>query len=225
MFVLSTGPSRPPTSVSVTSNSTTSVNVCWQACDQSYWNGLLRGYLIRYRKADRTDGPFLLFNVTSPDKSCAKIMNLEGGEEYELAVSCYNFAGEGPYSDYVRFSSNEERPRYQPTNVTAVAVNSTAVLVTFISPQLVRSATFSCRIIASEIKSLPQTDTMSESDNTVIVIGERTSGRLYAGFLSELRKFTTYRIVAVCYTTAGDGPPSQPVDVQTLDDGKTIGIL
>ena len=50
--------------------------------------------------------------------------------------------------------------------------------------------------------------------NTSNMLGQQTA------FLDNLHKFTQYEIKILCFTSAGDGPMSDPVNEQTMEDGK-----
>ena len=40
--------------------------------------------------------------------------------------------------------------------------------------------------------------------------------------LTGLYKYAEYQLTVVCFTAAGEGPPSRPVLVRTLEDGKML---
>lgn len=51
---------------------------------------------------------------------------------------------------------------------------------------------------------------------------EDSSGEL---LLSGLSKFTRYSVVVQAYNEVGQGPLSEPVSAQTLEDGKNLNYL
>jgi len=215
-------------------NSTTSITVCWLPPDESNWNGELMGYTIRYVEQFQSNAKSFSVNFTNAGVQCARVSDLEVGVVYELSISSYNSAGMGPFSETVKAMIAEGIPVQPAANVTAVAISATRIEVTFLPPlHRARQSTLGYRFYArrippkssesegiQDIKASVRKRSLAENDGLVVITGSLVGKIIERVQVGGLRKFTTYQISVVCFTTAGDGPPSEPVIIQTMEDGK-----
>jgi hypothetical protein len=198
----------------------------WQPPDPDSWNGALLGYVIRYRLADYSNET--LHNVTVPAVArqieyAHELTDLIVFQGYEIGVAAFNNIGVGVYSGYIRSTTKEGRPTSTPLSVTASAVNSSAILLSWLppDPRYVNGINQGYKIFVSKLDTADSTPqrTLTVPSNLVNP-QERQST-----YISALDKFSTYSIQVLCFTAEGDGPKSQSVRVQTLEDGELLDLL
>jgi len=214
------GPADAPHHVQIVSNASLSAAVCWQLPNRSEWNGYLQGCVVRYRSLKPTTSSFVAVNVTDISQQCIVIDELQNSGEYEVSISCFNSACLGPFSNPVQFLVHDEALQTQPTNVTAVPVNSTVIQVTFLPPQFTERSDLYYVITAS--KAVTDSDTrvkLNSSAVTVAVHGRLVSDDVQTDYIAGLDKFTEYLVTVHCVTNDAVGPASSVLSVRTLDDG------
>lgn len=137
-------------------------------------------------------------------------------QEYQISVAACNQRGVGVYSSWINVRTNEGRPTAQPTNLTAVALSSTTVLVSWMppNPQYINGIIQGYHIDGTlQVNGTPVSARFTIPSNTSNMLGLQTA------VLNELYKYVDYRLTVVCFTSVGDGPRSSPVRVHTLEDG------
>jgi hypothetical protein len=199
-------------------------------------NGEPRGYGILYRELSVDAAERLqIVGYNGLGIQCTTITDLQLGSDYELSVACFNMAGTGPYSDSIMVSIPEGIPTLPPTNVSAVALSSNSVEVNFkLPPYTARRSSLRYKIIAQLLSTGLSVDKAASSDsvkgivrrsaslqenNFIERIGNAIGKTFETVVIDQLQKFSLYRISVNCFNDAGQGPSSQHVDVQTLDDG------
>jgi hypothetical protein len=216
-------PDAPPTEIEISQNTTNSVSVCWLPPSEESWNGKLIGCRVHYLTQAGNIVRSVSVNFTNSGITCAHVTDLETGEVFDFSVQCYNSAGAGPSSDTVQVRIAEGVPLLPASNVTVVAVSSTHVEVTFVPPaHSARRSTLRYRLLARKLKSQSAAvvkRSVADDDGLITVTGLLAGKNLEKVRVGGLRKFTSYEIVIICMTDAGEGPPSDPVTVQTLEDG------
>jgi len=213
-------PSGPPRNVIGSARSNSSIVLQWQSPDPDEWNGQLRGYVIRYKPSGYPDSTRSYENITTFQYSVIhELTGLIYFQEYQLAVAAYNSRGLGVFSSNIAVRTSEGQPTAPPRNVTASAVSSTAVNVHWRPPsqQHINGITqgYHVNFTATFNDSMPSRR-RTFSSNLTNMLGEQSA------VLTGLYKYTEYRLTVVCFTGAGEGPPSRPVYIRTLEDGKTI---
>ena len=213
-------PSGPPRNVIGSARSNSSIVLQWQSPDPEDWNGQLLGYVTHYKPSGYPDSTRSVENIT--DFQYRVIHELTGliyFQEYQLAVAAYNSRGLGVFSRSISVRTSEGRPTAPPRNVTASAVNSTAVSVRWLPPgqQHINGITqgYHVNFTALFNDSMPSMR-QTFSSNLTNMLGEQTA------LLTGLYKYAEYQLTVTCFTAAGDGPPSPRVVVRTLEDGKMI---
>jgi len=186
----------------------------------------MRGCVVRYRQLGLTTSSFATINVTDINQRCVFVDELRENGEYEVAVSCFNAACLGPFSDAVQFIVHDPVLQTAPTNVTAVAVNSTSIQVTFLPPHFTDRSDLYYVIAASsgsvrrlECNSVLFDNEKNNSDGMVTVRSRLLGDSIQSDVVTGLDKFTEYQVTVCCVTHAAAGPTSSPVTVRTLDDG------
>lgn len=202
-------------------SSNSSILVQWNAPEEEHWNGPLRGYVIRYKPQGYPDSTLEHANVTNSNVNTYKLNQLIVFQEYEISVAAYNEKGVGVYSQYVRTRTQEGRPTAPPVNVEAQPVNSTAIQLTWNppDPQYINGINQGYVIEA--------TRNHENTPEKVIRIPSDTSNMLgkQKGYITQLKKFTDYKISLSCFTSKGQGPKTEPITIKTLEDGNCNDIV
>ena len=92
-----TAPSAPPTSVSVSEVTSSSITVQWGPVDCIHHNGDITGYSVQYREVGSGIVQTISVSVVSGDRA-TEIPNLHPSTIYTIEVAAVNSAGTGPYS-------------------------------------------------------------------------------------------------------------------------------
>ena len=94
-----TAPSAPPTSVSVSEVTSSSITVQWGPVDCIHRNGDITGYSVQYREVGSGIVQTISVSVVSGDSATEIIIsNLDPSTIYTIEVAAVNSAGTGPYS-------------------------------------------------------------------------------------------------------------------------------
>ncbi|XP_054428409.1 protein sidekick-1 [Pteronotus mesoamericanus] len=203
-------PSAPPKNIVASGRTNQSIMVQWQPPPETEHNGVLRGYILRYRLAG-LPGEHQQRNITSPEVNYCLVTELIIWTQYEIQVAAYNGAGLGVFSRAVTEYTLQGVPTAPPQNVRAEAVNSTAIRFLWSPPpqQFINGINQGYKLLAWPA------DTPEAV--TVVTIAPDFHG-VHHGYITSLRKFTAYLTAALCFTTPGDGPPSAPQLVRTHED-------
>ncbi|XP_074201685.1 protein sidekick-1 isoform X2 [Camelus bactrianus] len=203
-------PSAPPKNIVASGRTNQSIMVQWQPPPETEHNGVLRGYILRYRLAG-LPGTHQQRNITSPEVSYCLVTELIIWTQYEIQVAAYNGAGLGVFSRAVTEYTLQGVPTAPPQNVQTEAVNSTSVQFLWSPPpqQFINGINQGYKLLAWPA-DVPE-------DVTVVTIAPDFHG-VHHGFITNLKKFTAYFTSVLCFTTPGDGPPSTPQLVWTHED-------
>ncbi|XP_052447789.1 protein sidekick-1-like [Carassius gibelio] len=204
-------PSAPPKNIVASGRTNQSIMVQWQPPPEPQLNGVLRGYVLRYRLAG-LPGEFQLKNITSAEINYCLIGELIIWTQYEIQVAAYTGAGLGVYSQSVTEYTLQGVPTAPPQDVDAVALNSTTIKFTWTPPpqQFINGINQGYKLLVWP-EHCPECITM-------VTIAPEFHGSRHYGYVSNLRKFTWYETVVLCFTTPGDGPASTPQLIQTHAD-------
>lgn len=204
-------PSAPPKNIVASGRTNQSIMVQWQPPPEPQLNGVLRGYMLRYRLAG-LPGDYQEKNITSPETNYCLLKDLIIWTQYQIQVAAYTGAGLGIYSSPVTEYTLQGVPTAPPQEVEVVAVNSTTMRFTWSPPpqQFING-------INQGYKLMVWPETFPE-DVTVVTITPDYPASRHTGLVSGLSKFTWYYGSALCFTTPGDGPRSPPALLQTHQD-------
>ncbi|XP_077980255.1 protein sidekick-2-like [Glandiceps talaboti] len=215
-------PATPPESVIVRAASETSLTVRWIPLATDQWNGRPLGYRVAWRHTSsvhkRAANSFQYADIDDHIGGTYTIEDLGEWTEYEVKVRAYNEKGNGPYSEVTKEKTRDSVPSAGPANVTAEALDSTTIHVTWddvpLSDQngkLLGYKVLYCESLSDICESIDLNDNSSRSAD-----------------LTELRKYVQYDIQILAYTRIGNGELSKPpVRVRTEGDvpGPVTGIL
>ncbi|XP_078096275.1 protein sidekick-1 [Mustelus asterias] len=204
-------PSGPPQNIMASGRTNQSIMVQWQPPSEQEINGVLKGYILRYRLAGLPGG-YQLKNITSPEVTYCLLKDLIIWTQYEIQVAAYNSAGLGAYSRAAAEYTLQGVPTAPPQSVEVEAVNSTAIKFTWDPPpqQFINGINQGYKLLTWTV----------DSPNTiaVVTITPDFHGTRHEGFFTGLNKFTKYYTSVLCFTTPGDGPKSRPKLIQTHED-------
>ncbi|KAJ8344909.1 hypothetical protein SKAU_G00291020 [Synaphobranchus kaupii] len=203
-------PDVPPGSVTVRTASETSLWMRWVPLPDSEYNGNPEsvGYRIKLRRADSQVEP----RIHLVSDRLEREMTLEGLEEwteYQLQIQAFNSIGPGPWSETVKGRTRESVPSGAPENVTAEAVSSTGILVSWgpVPEQEQNGHILGYKVLYKEKDS--------DSEPQVhLVKGNLTQSVL----LRSLRRYILYQIQVLAFTRIGDGEPSSPPALERTQD-------
>ncbi|NWI12456.1 SDK2 protein, partial [Crypturellus soui] len=227
LTTLQAAPEEAPTILSVTPHTTTSVLIRWQPPAEDKINGILLGFRLRYRELlyDGLRG-FTLRGIGNPGATWAELTpvyavhnlsevsltqyelhDLRKHRRYEIRLSVYNAAGEGPPSAPQEVFVGEAVPTAAPQNVAVQAVTATQLDVTWDPP--------------------PPESQNGDIQGYKIHFWEaqrhNESARVKTLFLPErgaklknLTGYTAYWVSVAAFNAAGDGPRSAAVPARTL---------
>ncbi|XP_039216202.1 protein sidekick-1 isoform X2 [Crotalus tigris] len=211
-------PSAAPKNIVASGRTNQSIMVQWQPPPESEHNGVLHGYIIRYRLAG-LPGEYQYKNITSAEINYCLIKDLIIWTQYEIQVASYNGAGLGAFSRAVTEYTLQGVPTAPPQNVQAEAVNSTTVQFFWNPPpqQFINGINQGYKLLAWPVDA--------PDAKTAVTIPPDFHG-VHRGYITNLKKFTAYYTSILCFTTPGDGPPSPPQLLQTHEDTPgTVGHL
>ncbi|XP_012587400.1 PREDICTED: protein sidekick-1 isoform X1 [Condylura cristata] len=200
-------PSAPPKNIVASGRTNQSIMVQWQPPPETEHNGVLRGYILRYRLAG-LPGEHQQRNISSPEVNYCLVAELIIWTQYEIQVAAYNGAGLGVFSRAVTEYTLQGAP---PQNVQAEAVNSTTIQFLWKPPpqQFINGINQGYKLLAWP-EDAPEV-------TTVATIAPDFHG-VHHGYITNLKKFTAYFTSVLCFTTPGDGPPSTPQLIRTHED-------
>uniref|UniRef100_A0A671F772 Sidekick cell adhesion molecule 1 n=1 Tax=Rhinolophus ferrumequinum TaxID=59479 RepID=A0A671F772_RHIFE len=203
-------PSAPPKNIVASGRTNQSIMVQWQPPPETEHNGVLRGYILRYRLAG-LPGEYQQRNITSPEVNYCLVTELIIWTQYEIQVAAYNGAGLGVFSRAVTEYTLQGVPTAPPQNVRTEAVSSTSIRFLWNPPpqQFINGINQGYKLLAWPA-DVPEAV-------TVVTIAPDFHG-VHHGHITNLKKFTAYFTSVLCFTTPGDGPPSAPQLIWTHED-------
>uniref|UniRef100_A0A6I8Q586 Receptor-type tyrosine-protein phosphatase S n=1 Tax=Xenopus tropicalis TaxID=8364 RepID=A0A6I8Q586_XENTR len=189
-------PKAPGTPV-VTETTATSITVTWDSGNPdpvSY-------YVIEY-KSKSQDGPYQIKeDITTTRYS---IGGLSPNSEYEIWVSAVNSIGQGPPSEPVVTRTGEQAPASAPRNVQARMLSSTTMIIQWEEPVEPNGQIRGYRVYYTMEPDQPVSSWLKYNvdDSLLTTIGS-------------LLEHETYTVRVLAFTSVGDGPLSDPIQVKT----------
>uniref|UniRef100_A0A665U8E0 Sidekick cell adhesion molecule 1a n=1 Tax=Echeneis naucrates TaxID=173247 RepID=A0A665U8E0_ECHNA len=204
-------PSAPPKNIVASGRTNQSIMVQWQPPPEPQLNGVLRGYVLRYRLAG-LPGDYQEKNISSPETNYCLLKDLIIWTQYQIQVAAFTGAGLGIYSSPVTEYTLQGVPTAPPQEVEVVAINSTTIRFTWNPPpqQFINGINQGYKLLV-----WPE---QSPEEIIVVTITPDYPGSRHTGLVSGLKKFTWYFGATLCFTTPGDGPHSTPTLLQTHED-------
>ncbi|XP_066512486.1 receptor-type tyrosine-protein phosphatase F isoform X1 [Hoplias malabaricus] len=188
---------KPPSSLAVTETTATSVTLTWDSGNPepvSY-------YMIQYR-SKATDNVFQ--EVDGVATTRYSIGGLSPFSEYEFRVMAVNNIGRGPPSDPVETRTGEQAPSSPPLNVQARMLSASTMLVQWEPPEEPNGQIRGYRIYYS-----------TDADAQLSAWHKHNTDDSRLTTISGLITNTTYSLRVLGFTSVGDGPPSDTLQVKT----------
>ncbi|KAM9791533.1 receptor-type tyrosine-protein phosphatase F-like isoform 12-T13 [Syngnathus typhle] len=188
---------KPPVSLTVTERTATSVTLTWDSGNPepvSY-------YMIQYR-AKASDNGFQ--EVEGVATTRYSIGGLSPYSEYEFRVMAVNNIGRGAHSEPVSTRTGEQAPSSPPLRVQARMLSATTMLVQWDPPEEPNGHIRGFRIYYSSDHTAPLSawHKHNTDDSSLTTI-------------SGLTPDITYSLRVLGFTSVGDGPPSEVLQVKT----------
>ena len=101
-------PSRPPNNVTAQSNGTSVIYVAWEAVDQMFLHGILRGYKVRYKEHAQMYSADWFTKTISHNILKTNVTGLKAGTKYELQVSAFTIK-DGVWSERIMATTQQRR--------------------------------------------------------------------------------------------------------------------
>lgn len=186
----------------VTENTATSITITWDSGNPdpvSY-------YVIEY-KSKSQDGPYQIKeDVTTTRYS---IGGLSPNSEYEIWVSAVNSIGQGPPSESVVTRTGEQAPASAPRNVQARMLSATTMIVQWEEPVEPNGLIRGYRVYYTMEPEHPVGNWQKHNvdDSLLTTVGS-------------LLEDETYTVRVLAFTSVGDGPLSDPIQVKTQQGGE-----
>ncbi|XP_068504780.1 receptor-type tyrosine-protein phosphatase F isoform X8 [Syngnathus scovelli] len=188
---------KPPVSLTVTERTATSVTLTWDSGNPepvSY-------YMIQYRAKASTNGFQEVEGVATTRYS---IGGLSPYSEYEFRIMAVNNIGRGAPSEPVSTRTGEQAPSSPPLRVQARMLSATTMLVQWDPPEEPNGHIRGFRIYYSSDHTAPLSawHKHNTDDSSLTTI-------------SGLTPDITYSLRVLGFTSVGDGPPSEVLQVKT----------
>lgn len=186
----------------VTENTATSITITWDSGNPdpvSY-------YVIEY-KSKSQDGPYQIKeDITTTRYS---IGGLSPNSEYEIWVSAVNSIGQGPPSESVVTRTGEQAPASAPRNVQARMLSATTMIIQWEEPVEPNGLIRGYRIYYTMEPEHPVGNWQKHNvdDSLLTTVGS-------------LLEDETYTVRVLAFTSVGDGPLSDPIQVKTQQGGE-----
>lgn len=183
----------------------------WQPPLEEHRNGLILGYVLRYKLNGYKESPWTFMNISNEAQRNYLIQDLITWKDYIVQVAAYNNMGVGVYTEGQRIKTKEGIPEAPPSDVRVKVKNSTAIIVTWKppNPQQINGINQGYKIQATSGDSVV---TLKVAPNLIDPLEEQNCT------LGSLRKFTSYNVTVLCFTHPGEGVPSHPILVKTFED-------
>ncbi|KAM6466146.1 receptor-type tyrosine-protein phosphatase S isoform 8-T11 [Liasis olivaceus] len=189
-------PKAPGTPI-VTETTATSITITWDSGNPdpvSY-------YVIEY-KSKSQDGPYQIKeDITTTRYS---IGGLSPNSEYEIWVSAVNTIGQGPHSDSVVTRTGEQAPASAPRNVQGRMLSASTMIIQWEEPVEPNGQIRGYRVYYTMEPDQPVSNWQKHNvdDSLLTTVGS-------------LLEHETYTVRVLAFTSVGDGPLSDPIQVKT----------
>nr|XP_056723668.1 receptor-type tyrosine-protein phosphatase F isoform X12 [Euleptes europaea] len=188
---------KPPTTLVVTETTATSVTLTWDSGNADP----ISYYVIQY-KSKTWEGTFQ--EVDGVATTRYSIGGLSPFSEYEFRVIAVNNIGRGPPSELVEARTGEQAPSSPPLKVQARMLSASTMLVQWEQPEEPNGQIRGYRVYFTTNPHLPLNmwQKHNTDDSHLTTVGSLITG-------------TTYSIRVLAFTSVGDGPPSDVIQLKT----------
>ncbi|XP_066157107.1 protein sidekick isoform X3 [Euwallacea fornicatus] len=210
-------PSGPPVGFVGSARSSSEIITQWQPPLEEHRNGLILGYIIRYRLYGYNDSPWTIRNITNEAQRNFLITDLITWKDYVVQIAAYNNKGVGVFTDGAKIKTKEGVPEAPPIIQKVEALNSTSIQIWWIppDPQKINGINQGYKIQAWRwhlTRGHVEASMMTVHPNLLDPYAEQMA------VMTHLEKFAEYNITVLCFTDPGDGEISEFVYVKTKED-------
>ncbi|XP_030874579.1 protein sidekick-1 [Leptonychotes weddellii] len=214
-------PGEPPSFVSVTPHTTSSVLIQWRPPRDESLNGLLQGYRIYYRELESEAASATVSKtlktpsalraelaaqssfktVNSSTLTTYELTRLKKYRRYEVILTAYNIIGESPASAPVEVFVGEAAPAMAPQNIQVTPLTASQLEVTWDPPP---PESQNGNIQGYKVYYW-EADSQNETEKMKVLFLPETVVKL-----KNLTSHTQYLVRISAFNAAGDGPQSDP---------------
>ncbi|KOX73570.1 Down syndrome cell adhesion molecule-like protein Dscam2 [Melipona quadrifasciata] len=191
--------------------------------DPAHASSPITNYIVQYKEAQALSLPFAWKDVwhehnmqkmVAGDNTVALVSPLKPATSYHFRVLAENHLGTSAPSDILHAQTDGEIPGGPPRHVIAEPLGPQQVKVTWQPPD---RSLWNGELLGYTISYA----NLGGNDQSVNITRVGITGNgdgSYDYRLTGLRKYTQYSVVVKAFNNKGDGPGSDPVTVQTLED-------
>uniref|UniRef100_A0A8D0H9P3 Contactin 2 n=1 Tax=Sphenodon punctatus TaxID=8508 RepID=A0A8D0H9P3_SPHPU len=178
----------------------------WTPMHREYQNGDGFGYILSFRKQGTP--AWKTAKVLHPESLHYVYRNesIEPYTPFDVKIKAFNRMGEGPESLTAVVYSAEEEPRVAPSKLTAKALLSSEMNVSWVP---VEQGDMNGVLLGYEIRYWKDGDNEEAADRV------RTAGLVTSAYVTGLNPNTKYHVTVRAYNRAGTGPSSPPANITT----------
>ncbi|KAL9950689.1 hypothetical protein ACROYT_G043228 [Oculina patagonica] len=202
-------PSLPPSKLSLTVETSTSILVSWQSPPENSRHGIIKGFKLFYRKGSSAGSSTTMLRINDGATLTKNVTGLAKYTEYVFQVLAFTSVGDGPNSTVKSGKTNEDVPSQAPRSFSVAAKSSTSITASWKLPPadswngIIRG--FKLFYQEKDSGGLPKTLTFN-SDSTLTTT------------VTSLSKYTEYEFQVLAFTSVGDGIKSTKEFAWTMED-------
>ncbi|XP_030839355.1 contactin-2 [Strongylocentrotus purpuratus] len=205
-------PKTAPTGVKAERASGTTINVSWDAIDESTFEGELLGYKLKYWSDDSNEANANTA-VSLGVGTSNTITGLEPSTRYTVMVAAYSGGGNGPDSNTASDTTFKSAPMQKPTGVRAVQSETGGDLT--VNWNGITTSASEEPLMGYKVRYRTE-GTFAPDAVTIVVQGNENTKAIIRGLTYE----TTYLITVVGYSDGGNGVSSNPPLSVTIAKGR-----
>ncbi|XP_060817476.1 cell adhesion molecule Dscam2-like isoform X2 [Bombus pascuorum] len=182
--------------------------------DPAHASSPITNYIVQYKEAQDVWHEHNTQKMVAGDNTVALVSPLKPATSYHFRVLAENHLGTSAPSDILHAQTDGEIPGGPPRHVIAEPLGPQQVKVTWQPPD---RSLWNGELLGYTISYT----NLGGNDQSVNITRVGITGNgdgTYDYRLTGLRKYTQYSVVVKAFNNKGDGPGSDPVSVQTLED-------
>ncbi|PFX15296.1 Tyrosine-protein phosphatase Lar [Stylophora pistillata] len=199
-------PTQPPSGLTVTATTSTSITASWQLPPEDSRNGIIRGFKLFYKEKG-SSGPQRMQRIDNEATRTKEVIGLEKFTEYEFQILAFTSVGDGSKSTAVFIKTKEAAPSRSPSQFTVTVESSTSISVSWKSPP----EKYRHGIIRGYKLFYKKKDSGFATSFTI------DNGKT-SKIVTNLDEYTEYEFQVLAFTSAGDGLNSSVKVERTMED-------
>lgn len=207
LFILFKALPRPPGTPVVTESTATSITLTWDSGNPEP----VTYYIIQHKPKNSEE---LYKEIDGVATTRYSVAGLSPYSEYEFRVVAVNNIGRGPPSEPVLTRTSEQAPSSAPRNVQARMLSSTTILVQWEEPEEPNGQIQGYRVYYTmePTQHINSWTKYNVADSQITTIGNLVPQK-------------TYSVKVLAFTSVGDGPLSNEIQVITQTGGRYYFML